>query len=128
MGVIGKVFKAWEIAAGFGGFGYSQFIAPGFATEIFLFFQIFRIMGLAEKPREIFEFKGLICKIFRGKDLVRSYCPIGRWWPSGGTRRSTNFKLYLYFISSDLPTPTRFATLFSMAIHRLTGKLARMGA
>ncbi len=37
MGVIGKVFKAWEIAAGFGGFGYSQFIAPGLRLKFFYF-------------------------------------------------------------------------------------------
>ncbi len=62
--------------------------------------------------------------------------------PGGDARRSTNysnwkrarecsapfFKLYLYYINPDPPIPTRFASLFSMPIHRLTGKIAGMGA
>jgi hypothetical protein len=31
---------------------------------------IFRIIELGEKSPQIFEFKGLICKIFRNKDLA----------------------------------------------------------
>jgi hypothetical protein len=63
--------------------------------------------------------------------------------PGGDARRSTHYSnwkrarecfralfisLYLYYINSDPPVPTSFATLFSVRIHRLTRKIARSGA
>ena len=46
------------------------------SARIFFTTRPIRIIGLAGNPRKIFEFKGLICKIFRGKDLGRSYWPV----------------------------------------------------
>src|SRR5208283_438278 len=39
----------------------------------------FRIIGLAKNSRQIFEFKGLIRKIFRNKDLAGVLPFLGRW-------------------------------------------------
>jgi hypothetical protein len=88
-----------ELTACFGGFVYFVYrrlpagrrrYSPWLAARdtlsrwIFFILPIFRIIVLAEKSRKIFEFKGLICKIFRGKDLGRFYLPVV------AGRRSTN--------------------------------------
>ena len=46
---------------------------------IFLFLRSFRIIRLGTKSRKIFEFKGLICKMSRNKDLATSVA----WVPPG---------------------------------------------
>jgi hypothetical protein len=47
-----------------------------------LSYRSFRIIDLGEKLRQIFEFKGLICKIFRNKDLAdKLSAPHAPMWP-----------------------------------------------
>jgi len=53
---------------------YARGLANGIRGQDGFFFilPIFRTMVLAGKSLQIFEFTGLICKIFRGKELGRS--------------------------------------------------------
>src|SRR6266852_4247970 len=44
-----------------------------------LFLRSFRIIELRKNSRKIFEFKGLICKIFRNKDLRDLFAPFGNF-------------------------------------------------
>ena len=50
-------------------------------------FRSFRIIDLAKNSRQIFEFKGLIRKIFRNKDLARVLPFSGRWLFCGAGKR-----------------------------------------
>src|SRR5208283_4492671 len=47
----------------------------------------FRIIGLAKNSRQIFEFKRLIRKIFRNKDLAGVLPFLGRWLFCGAGKR-----------------------------------------
>jgi len=54
-------------------------------TLIFLFFLSIRIIDLGKNSRQIFGFKGLMCKILRNKDLE---------WPGFKGFRVSSFKVF----------------------------------
>ena len=63
--------------------GYALDFGCGIAGVLLIseknIFRSFRIIGLAKNSRQIFEFKGLIRKIFRNKDLAGVLPFLGRW-------------------------------------------------
>src|SRR5208337_1289412 len=86
------------------------------------------IIELRAKTGKIFGFRGVIWKIFWNKDLARFV----RFAHTNEKRCGSNPHPYsclcIYSIKSSQAYPNNFPSLFSLSIHRVTGKVAKMGA